>query len=310
MNYKIKKNKKQRKKIIIILLLIIAIISFSASFGRYAINAITDFYLRSKEFYFYSDKLSLNTPVFRVDNWSGVDDYNVTINMNSRANNILAATYNIDYSISYTCSTNAVCTLSKTTGTILSTTNTDFFNLTITPNQQLVEGDTVFVEITAQTTTPYAKIIKGQFVLKVGKEALTYKIVDSTDSPYLELDITNTLSYYTVSEAFGTYSVGDKITSDVYLGLTTENKAKCYSAEITLSFNPSTVVLDMNNTNYLNASNVTTTTVNYFNYINGLTFKIDAVSSTKVRFFKNDITQDYTYPNTGGTSPIITLTSR
>lgn len=310
MKHKLNRKKNNKKlKIVIVILIIIVFTSLSSTFGRYAINAINDFYLRSREFYFYSDKLDMNTSSFRVDNWSGVDDYNITINMNSRANNILAATYDIPYTISYTCSTNIICTISKTSGTIPATTNTDYFNVKITPNIQLKEGDKVFVEVTASTTTPYAKTIKGHFTLNVGKEALTYQIVDSVNSPYMELDITNTLSYYIVGEGFDTYNAGDKITDTVYMSLSDTNKAKCYSAKVTITFDPNVIVLDMINTNYLNAINVTNTTVNYFNYINGMTFKVDALSSTKVRFYKKDVTQNYTYPNTSGTASIVTLTS-
>ena len=62
--------------------------------------------MRSKEFYFYSDKLSENTSVFEVDNWSGVDDYNITIDMNSRKNNLEKTSYDIEYSVKANCETN------------------------------------------------------------------------------------------------------------------------------------------------------------------------------------------------------------
>ena len=64
----------------------------------------------------------------------------------------------------------------------------------------------------------------------------------------------------------------------------------------------------MTNSNYLNATNVTTQNIGGIDYINGITFEIEPISSTVVRFYKNDVSQDYTYPITNNTS-IITVTS-
>ena len=78
--------------------------------------------------------------------------------------------------------------------------------------------------------------------------------------------------------------------------LSDENKEKCSSSVIDLSFDPSKVRLDMTNSNYLNASNVSTEQIDNYDYINGITFKVDALSSTVVRFYKVDASLDYTYP--------------
>ena len=130
--------------------------------------------------------------------------------MNSRKNNIQVASYDISYDIRYTCSDNAICQLSKTSGVISKDTNTDFFNLTITPNTQLETGDRVTVEIEATSTSNYKKTIKGKFTLVVGQENLTYQITDAPDEPYMNLRITNTLSYYVVRQSFDNYTVNQK----------------------------------------------------------------------------------------------------
>ena len=193
----------KKKQIIIILAILLCATSFVVVFGRYVTNSINNFFLRSKEFYFNSDKLSENKSVFQIENWSGVDDYTITVNMNSRKNNIQVASYDISYDITYTCSDNAICQLSKESGVISKDTNTDFFNLTITPNTQLETGDRVTVEIEARSTSYYKKTIKGKFTLVVGQENLTYQITDAPDEPYMNLRITNTLSYYVVRQSFG-----------------------------------------------------------------------------------------------------------
>ena len=112
----------------------------------------------------------------------------------------------------------------------------------------------------------------------------------------MDLNITNTLSYYKVQTAFDSYNVGDKIDVDTFLNLSNENKEKCYSALITLEFDPKEILLDMTNTNYLNAINTTTTNIDGSNYINSMTFKVEPISSAVVRFYKVDVNKDYTYP--------------
>ncbi|MDO5555536.1 MAG: hypothetical protein Q4G09_02460 [Clostridia bacterium] len=304
-----KKYKYNKKQFIISGILLIYICSLMAILGRYVTNNINNFFSKSKEFYFYSDKLTEEGAIYQIDNWSGVDDYTITINMNSFKNNLLFASYDIEYDIAYTCSNNIICQLSKTSGIIrVDDNNSDFFKLIITPNTSLQTGDTVTVQITTTARSTYQKILSGIFVLKVGQEKLTYEIVDSANSPYLSLNITNTIPFYKVSQAFDTYQVGNTISIPNYLLLSPENKAKCYSAWVTLTFEPEDVVLDMTNNAYLNSTQIVETIYNHYNYIKSVSFKIDAQSSQSVRFYKNDQTQDYTYPIVNNNS-IITVNS-
>jgi len=306
----LKINKQYKKKQLLILFaLAICLCSFIIIFGRYVTNDVKNFFVRSKEFYFYSDKLNEDISIFQIDNWSGVDDYILTINMNSRKNNIEATSYDIGYDIKYTCSDNVICQLSKTEGIIRSDTNTDFFNLTITPNTQLDTGDKVIVEIEATSKTNYTKTIKGRFTLVVGKENLSYQITDSSQSPYMELSLTNTLSYYIVDEAFDGYKIGQKIDGDTYLALSDENKRKCYSSVATIRFDPNEILLDITNENYAKATNIETITIDDKKYINSLTIGIDAISSINLRFYKREVEQDYTYPNINNSS-IVKITTK
>ena len=305
-----KKNKLKypKKQLFILVILLIFVISFVVVLARYITNNISDYFFRSKEFYFYSDKLENDTAIYQIDNWSGVDDYTITINMNSRLNNLKATSYDIGYNISYKCTDNAVCQISKESGTIYSNTNSDFFNLTITPNTQLNSGDKVVVEIQATSTTEYKKTLKGRFTLVVGKEDITYQITDKPNNPYMELSITNTLSYYTVQQAFDSYSAGDKIDLDTYLALSDTNKEKCYSALVTIDFDPNVVLIDMTNEAYREATDIQTTTINGVTYINRLTISVEAISSRNIRFYKTDASHDYTYPNSGN-SLVLTINS-
>ena len=301
--------KYKRNQIIIVTLIALSLLSFIIIFGRYLTSNVSNFFVRSKEFYFFSDKLSEDTSVYQVDNWSGVDDYTITINMNSRLNNIESATYDIGYDISYTCSDNAICQLSKTQGIIKADTNSDFFNLTITPNTQLKDGDKVVVDVVVHSTAPYKKTLKGKFTFVVGKEKLTYQITDKSQDPYMLLSITNTLTYYTIKEEFDSFHVGDRIDIDTYLSLSEDKKAKCYSAEVKIEFDPKEVLFDVTNSAYSDATNITTTNIDGKTYINGFTIKIDAISSREIRFYKVDANKDYTYPNNQQEPSIITVTS-
>lgn len=294
----------KKKQVIIIIAILLSLVSFVTIFGRYVTNSVNDFFLRSKEFYFYSDKLGEKKTIFQIENWSGVDDYTITINMNSRKNNIEVATYDIGYNITYTCSDNAICQLNKTEGTISKDDNSDFFNLTITPNTQLETGDKVVVEIEATSNSNYIKTLKGKFTLVVGQEKLAYQITDKPSNPYMELRITNTLSYYIVKEAFENYKVNQKIDIDTYLSLSEAEKAKCYSSVVTIDFDPREILLDNTNENYQKATNIITQTINEKKYIKSITLPIDAISSTDLRFYKVDTSKDYTYPNLNNYSVI------
>ncbi len=287
---------KSLRAILIIFLIVVCFVSIITVLARYISNSLNDFFLESKEFYFYSDKLTSNGANYQIDNWSGVEDYNIIINMNSMKNNLKKSSYDISYEVSYTASDNIICQISKTEGIISAQTNTDSFNLKITPNAIFENGDSVTVEITAKSTSEYEKELKATFKLIVGQENVTYQIDDEKNDTYLELSITNTQSYYLVREAFDGYAVGNRIDINDYLNLSEENKNKCYSAEITLTFDPEEVVIDTTDKNYLNAKNIGYTALNGYTYINKIVLEVDALSSENVRFYKTDKTKDYTYP--------------
>lgn len=263
--------------------------------------------MKSNNFYFNSDKLKEDMAQYSVENWSGVENYTITINMNSMENNNVHCTSDIQYGISYSCSDNVICQLSKTSSTIYADGNTDSFVVTITPQSSLITGDVVWVEITATATAPYTKTISGRFNITVGNLGMSYNIEDSVHNPYLEFNVTNTLNFYTIDEAFSTYQIGDRIDMSQYLALSETDKQKCHSMLITLTFNPTVVLIDMTSEVYLNAESTTMTTVNGFNYANSITFKLDAISSKLVKFYKVNSDNDYTYPN-GDATPIINIT--
>lgn len=307
-----KKNKKTKqniKKIMVILCLIIMLlygIQAIKTFSIYTYNNIREFYLKSNNFYFYSDKLKLNKAEYSVENWSGIEDYVININMNSMENNSIRCNSDIQYNITCFSSENVICELSKTNSTIYKNTNTDEFYVTIIPKTNLETGDTVWVEIQTTSTYPYEKTLSARFEITVGNLGMSYNIEDYSNNQYLEFNVVNTLNFYTIDEAFDNYEQGNKIDMYKYLELSEENKEKCHSMIITLTFDPTKVLIDMTSEMYLKTISSTSVNINGYEYINSITFKIDAISSKCIKFYKVDLEKDYTYPN-GEEQPIINI---
>ena len=282
------------QKIILIIFACILCLPIAFTLGRFVYQKAVDLYFTSKNFFFESDKLTVDNASYLLDYWNGVDPYDVVINLNSFKNNKLKSNNDITYKVSYTCSSTVICNTTKEEGTIYKDTNTDSFTVTMTPNATFKDGDSVVISIEAESTSPYKKKLSAQFKLVVGKYGLSHEITDNKNDVYLELKVTNTLDYYTIKEAFDNYDVNDRISSSDYAKLSDENKAKCASAIITVSFDPNVIYTDNNNTTFLNSYNIETEKLNGFDYINKFTFKMDSASSTVVKFYKKDAGKDYT----------------
>ena len=301
---------KLKKKHIIIISIVLIVLSITLSYGRFIYNGLRNYYLSTKSFYFNCDKMSDNESYYQLDNWSGVEPVTITFNMDSKKNNLVASPDNISYDIDYECSTNVTCLASKESGLIMNGTHTDSFTITMTPNTNLNEGDYIELEVSASATEPYTKTISGKIRINVGEIGLSYTIEDEPDRAYLDFKITNTLDYYKVLTPFGTHNQNDKIEISEYLSLSPENKRKCASAVITLSFSPNDLRLDMTNEAFLQALSTTTTVMSDgYDYINSVTFGVDALSSTSIRFYKLHTNNNYTYPFVTNT-PIITFTTQ
>lgn len=323
------------KFLFLVLLLVFIIFKFvipaSVTFSRYVYGKVRNYYLYSKEFYFNSDKLSFEGAYFEADNWSGVDEYRVDINMNSKNNSLEGSKVDIAYNIEYTYGvyhadgkayTDKTADelveffINKSSGTIyVSAHNSDYFYFTILPKVTLEDDDYVLVTISANATSPYKQTISGTFKISIGNLGMKYQIEDEAYSPYLEVTVTNTLNYYTVQTAFtsGTnnYSVGDQISTKEYLALSDAEKANCKSMTIKLDFDPNQVVIDTTAAMYLLAEDndyYSTELIppNDFTYVDTITFDIDAEESKVVRFYKNIVSNDYTYP--GDETPIVNVT--
>lgn len=268
------KRKSRNKKINIILLIVmisvlLCIIEIQTSFSKYVYNTVHNYYLQSKGFYFNSDKLSINHSEIEVENnWSGAETYTVTVNLNSKKNDLVFADTDIDYQINLTSSDNIECSLNKNAGTIIGSQNgginEDYFIITINPaeGKSLVSGETAWIEVEVTATKPYTCSLSGKLIIQAGAEDISYEIIDSENNPYIEVNITNSL-----------------------------NEAK----DVTLKFDPSKLLLDMTSRFSMEATNTITANIGEYQYVKELTSKVNALETTTIKFYKVDPTQNYQY---------------
>src|SRR5574344_704732 len=189
-------------KLIIIIILLAILIPQIPTFGRFVIQKYNDFYLNSKHFYFMSNRLKDTTPLYEVNNWSGVGSFDITFSLDSSKNNYLYTDYDISYNISYSCDSSVNCTADKTSGIIYSTTHQDNVTIRVTPTTSFKENDSTTIHIEATSTDPYVKTISANFKYIVGKEGISYETKDKTGQAYLLFTITNAITYCNVTESF------------------------------------------------------------------------------------------------------------
>ena len=281
-----KRRNRAKANLILCLILFVIVIYITPkffSFARYVYNMAYEHYLVAKDFYFASDKLSLSHSEYEVtNNWSGAETYQVIVNMSSKRNDLAMTEADITYSITYTCSDNITCTLDKTSSTIVGTgnngVNEDAFTVNINPanGTALNDGEIAWVDITASSTSPYTQTISGKLVFEVGTSDISYEIIDEANSPYLTLNIINSTSSNT---------------------------------NVTLSYDPTVVLLDMTSRFYLNThTTFNTQTLNNYSYINNITSPVSALSTTSVKFFKTNSANNYSFLAGSSGTPVITLT--
>ena len=287
------KNKSKTKQITytlaisVVALVGLLIITRGITYAKYVSNSVLNYYLNSKGFYFKSDNLDTEIKNNADTSWDGDK---VTFSITNSSNKSLATEYDIKYEI--TCSveetdTTKVCYLngtnsSKVTQTLSAdfackdtTNNKDVSSLdevtctkqgytwTAVPNTSTnyfevvdINGkdvDTANVIITATSTSPYKKTIKGKYTLNKDKSELgTLSLKYETKTHYENVIVTN--SY---------------------------NEDKC----IKLTWNSDDLVID-NSDSYQILTNDN-------NYINGVIFKLNKKDSTNFIFYKQDKSKTY-----------------
>lgn len=284
------KDKKNTKYLLLTLvgLVGILIITRGITYAKYVSNAVLNYYLTSKGFYFTSEELDTTTKQNVDTSWDGESVY---FTLTNSANNTLATEYDIKYKV--TCSveeenTTKVCYLNGTTASVINatlSTNTGCVNNTndgvdtttyteqtcsekgytwkSTPSTAQVyfdvvdingnDIDTATVLITATSTSPYKKEISAKYILNKDKSQIGSLSV-TTESKTTHENIIVTNSY---------------------------NEDKC----VKLTWDSSKLVIDLD-------ENIKTTTDDN-DYINGLIFNLEKKNSKNFTFYKKDSTVTY-----------------
>ena len=304
-----KKNKLHIKLIIIIILIPILSV-LGLTFSKYIIEEFHSYFLNSKHFYFTSNRLKEDNPLYQINNWSGVGTFTISLNLLSEKNSYVFSDYDIPYEISYTCPSDVICSSSKDAGIIYkdNVNHSDTVIISVTPTRSYLENEVLTVHIDANSTSPYVKTISADFKYVVGKQGVTYSIEDEPNQPYLFFNVTNAISYCKVIEAFDTYPLNFEMDNSIFMTLSDENKKKCVSQNIKIDFNPSIILIDTTN-NLIDESIYTNTNINGEEFINHLEFPINPLSTIAIKFYKVMTYKNYTYPGPNVTSVVdVTIT--
>ncbi len=266
---------KEHKKICVALIICVSILGcfITVNYGRYIKNIIEVYYLRTQNFYFTSDKLTINGRNYEIEPWGGTLEHRINISMSSLLNSLEGTTVDILYDVNCETDGKVLCGIDvagdtedhRTIGTL---THSDNFTVIVSPkeNVQLKDGDRVKVNLKVKSTKPYVEELSATFILIIGNYGLNYEIEDEKGRVYLDSIITNTLDTQT---AIVTLTISD-----------TDN----------ISFDMTNAVLKQ--------EGVTTTTKSDAEgneYIYRVKFKVDPKSSMLVRFFKKNANDNYSY---------------
>ncbi len=284
-----KKHKKINKvKVAITIFIIVFLISMSV-FGRYIYNTTREAYFTSKKFYFTSNLLTLDNQKYTYEDWGGIDVYETSVELYSYANKFLRLDYDLNYEISceslspskIKCTLNDADGPTSTTGVIYAKTdgrenNISRIGIYITPLTQINKGEVVTFALKASTNEPYKKEISCEISLKVKQQTTnSYKIEDVSGRNYAVLEIVNA-----------------------------QNTALQY----TLTFDPKVLRVDTNDEVCINKISGSSTTINGTQYLNKIVFNMDKESAKNIKFYKVDMTKDYTYPS-GDTTSVINVST-
>lgn len=294
----------KRRRLIILLVGLLVITPLAVTFGRYVVRNIRNYIMQANNFFFNSDKLVDGGITYEMNNWGGASNITIQFQLNNHKNNILTSDADITYHLSTTYDeTKVSCSIDDVDGVIQKNEKTDDYTLIIVPQRIFNDNESVTVTVTAESSNPYEKTLSATFVITVGRRGIDYQITDKANQPYFIFTVTNASDKYKVVTPFGDYSANDPITTNEYMALSNEDKAKCASATITLGFDPSEVVLDTTS-DIMKVATYDTTQYNNIDYIDEVTFNVEPLTSIEVRFYKRDSSENYTYPITNGTSVV------
>lgn len=145
----------------------------------------------------------------------------------------------------------------------------------VTPKHAIDKNETVTIKIKASTQEPYKKEISCEVTLRVKQIAVnSYSIEDVPNRNYALLKLTN---------------------------------VQGSGMPVTLEFDPSIVRIDLSDESYINRIENSEVTASG-GFVKSFTFTMDKESSKIIKFYKVDVSKDYTYPS-GDADSVVTVKS-
>lgn len=268
---------KAHKKIATLLIISIGFLGFffASNYGRYVIDVIEVYYLRSQNFYFSSDKLTIDNKKYEINPWSGTTSYDINISMSSLLNSIKGTTENITYDLTCEGDSKVDCYfgqlgVNSTSRTISTDTHSDNFVVTVHAKSNdilFANGEKVSVKVKATSTAPYKEELSAVFELVIGDYGLNFEIEDEPGSVYFDALITNT---YDTESSEIVLTIKNAYIDDVIFDMT----------------NP---IMQQDSFDY------EVTAINGDDFITEVSFIIEPKSSLMVKYYKTDSTKDYSY---------------
>lgn len=298
---------REHKKVsIAVLSSLVVVLLIVTVFGRYIRNIIQNYILETKAFYFNSTVLKINGKNYYMSNWDGVSEYTITIDLNNYKSDDVYTKSDIAYEVMVDCPKSITCVISKTKGVLQSEKKEDSYNIRFTPVDSFDADDAISITTKVTSTSPYRKEMSATYTVSVETKSFSYDIEDSENDKFLTINFTNSITYYEVRTGFGKYAVGDHIGIEEYNGLSDADKSKCFSAIVTVKFDPHDLFVDMTNKYFLARlnQNYQEVNINGYNWVSQFSFAMPPSSSSSIIFYKDDIAKDYTYPLVNNTSVI------
>lgn len=269
-----RRRRKLNKKKIVTLLIIILLITTTPIFGRYIFNSAKEVYLSSKKFYYTSNLLGENKT---YTNWGGSEIYVVNFELYSYDNKLRKMEEDLNCVINAKIkSGNATCYIVSDNNTSVQNTRNTSLNKTITvvngnkikvsvyivPTQIIENNNSIIIEISATTNSPFEKKLSSQITLTSTAQE-NYSIKDESGNNFSELILSNPKE------------------DDVI---------------VSLNFNPGIIEIDSNDLIFEDArTTYTTSKINGVNFINSVKFKLSGESAKSIKFYKINKNNNYTF---------------
>lgn len=293
--------KEHKKLVTCVIVAFVLLCSFvTINYGRYVKDIIEVYYLRTKNFYFSSDKLTIHGKNYEINPWSGTTNYELSISMSSLLNSLKGTDSNIIYDLSCSTDGKVDCYIgtpgsTNVERTINNVNHSDNFIVNISPANgvKLQDGDRVSVDVKAVSKSPYIEELTATFVLVIGNYGVNYEIEDTPGDIYFDAIVTNTLD---TSKAKITLEITDPaVALDMSNNILTVDTTT-YETGLSYDYKDD------------NEDGVIDSDATKHNYIKKISFIVEPKSSMMVRFYKKIPSKNYSYINGDENQPVVSFT--